>query len=152
MELSIAVAVASILVLSGAAALVRRITPLRVCPVCAGVSGTWVWMLLARAAGYPQDERTILLLMGGSVVGIAYQLERHVREDRQAWFKLSFIAFGVVGAWSLVAGSWSVFAAVAVDFLFLGGCFFPTGRFLMAPSIRPVGGRSKPYGPSMDTG
>lgn len=80
----IAIAAISILAITGLTWLFNRILPLRlrsgqafkICPICAGVSGTWLWMLAAKFLGYEIDLIIPAMLMGGSVVGIAYQGER----------------------------------------------------------------------------
>ena len=56
--------------------LVRRFLGVRVCPICAGVSATWLWMVIAYYLGVSIDPIIPAILMGGSVVGIAYQGEK----------------------------------------------------------------------------
>lgn len=72
----IAIATISILAITGLVWLSKRVLAFRICPVCAGVSGTWLWMLVAKFFGYETDLIIIAALMGGSVVGIAYQIEK----------------------------------------------------------------------------
>lgn len=51
--------------------------PVKICPICAGVSLTWLWMLLGMGYGLLPIEKYQLvtaILMGGSVVGITDKL------------------------------------------------------------------------------
>ena len=45
--MAIILAVASIVVITVATSAVRKLLPFRVCPICTGVAGTWLWMLIA---------------------------------------------------------------------------------------------------------
>src|SRR3989344_8256350 len=64
----------------------------KLCPICAGVFLTWLWMIAGYFFfGYAADERILALLMGGSVVGAAYSLEKRLPKDRSA------------GLWKLVS-------------------------------------------------
>lgn len=57
----------------------NKISPFRVCPVCAGVSMTWflisflVWLNWLNFLEY---QLVIAILMGGTAVGIGYQAEK----------------------------------------------------------------------------
>ena len=51
---------------------------MKICPVCAGVLLTWLWMLLGMGYGFLSVEKYQIItaiLMGGSVVGITNKLE-----------------------------------------------------------------------------
>lgn len=95
-----------------------------VCPICAGVSGTWLWMLAARALGYGIDVLIAGILMGGSVVGIAYQIDKRLTDmTKSVIFKMLFIpagfsaVYGVLSAWWGVAGI-ALACAVVVGMVF----------------------------------
>jgi len=45
----------SIVAITGLVWGAKKILPFPVCPICAGVSGTWLWMLGLRFLGYPID-------------------------------------------------------------------------------------------------
>ncbi|MDP3934636.1 MAG: hypothetical protein Q8Q46_00195 [Candidatus Giovannonibacteria bacterium] len=50
---------------------------LEICPICAAVSGTWLALTALVLSGYLNSEiflPLISLLMGGTVVGVAYQI------------------------------------------------------------------------------
>lgn len=120
--MDIAIATISIMAIAGAALVYNRMSPFRVCPICAGVSGTWLWMLAAKFLGYTIDIVILAILMGGSVVGIAYQMEKHFAFRA----KMIFIPAGFVFVYSFLMGWRGVFLATllflaCISFLFLGG-------------------------------
>ncbi|KKU76649.1 MAG: hypothetical protein UY02_C0015G0011 [Candidatus Giovannonibacteria bacterium GW2011_GWB1_47_6b] len=115
----------SIVAITGLVWGAKKILPFPVCPICAGVSGTWLWMLGLRFLGYPIDIAVLAMLLGGSVVGIAYQIDKRLPDGRlsMAW-KALFIPLGFVAAYSLVYSWWQTFgimvlglAALALIFL-----------------------------------
>ena len=104
--------VISIFVITCAVWTVNKLFPFKVCPICAGVSGTWLWMLAASLLGYQIDLAIVAMLMGGSVVGIAYQLEKKLSAGKSALlWKVLFIPVGFVVAYSLVSSQWAMLAA-----------------------------------------
>ncbi|MDO8561693.1 MAG: hypothetical protein Q7S05_02600 [bacterium] len=123
----ITITVISILAVSTLAYFAKRILPLKVCPICAGVFITWVWLLGAHFLGYPVDLTVPALLMGGSVVGIAYSLEKrslNISAERLLLWKVLFIPAGFIAAYSILEGWWIAFLAalaflLAVSTLFL---------------------------------
>ena len=136
--MTIALTVASILGITALAHFAKRILPFKVCPICAGVFVTWSWLLGAHFLGYRIDLIVPALLMGGSVVGIAYQLaplearpltglgkrSLNMSAERLLLWKVLFIPAGFVAAYSLLAQLWTalLFAAaflILVSFLFL---------------------------------
>src|SRR3989344_983613 len=81
----------------------------KICPLCAGVSGTWLWILAASALGYwPLEEYQLMLaaMMGGSVVGIAYQIEKRMPESFGMFHKLTQVVLGFIGIYFLVQLRW----------------------------------------------
>ncbi|MEK7144923.1 MAG: hypothetical protein AAB794_03675 [Patescibacteria group bacterium] len=129
--MTITVAVISILAISLAAWLLNRMLPFTVCPICAGVFLTWVGLVSAHVMGYQVDLVVPALLMGGSVVGIMYQLEKklqNVSPGRTLLFKILFIPAGFVAAYGLLERSWTILT-LAVVFLFLVSlAFTASGR------------------------
>src|SRR3990172_8674039 len=82
----------SILAISGVAWAAKRMLRVPVCPICLGVGGTWLWMLIGRSLGYAVDATMLAILLGGSVAGIAYQLERRLPQGRSPLlWKILFI-------------------------------------------------------------
>lgn len=75
----------------------NRFLTKKICSICAGVAGTWLWMLGAILVSFlPRDDYQLLLaiLMSGSVVGSAYQIEKNLPEGRRLLFKTLFIPIG----------------------------------------------------------
>ncbi|MBE0627909.1 MAG: hypothetical protein IH606_24205 [Burkholderiales bacterium] len=104
--------IASILAIAGLAWAARRLLQLNICPICSGVAGTWLWMLVARHYGVTVDTSMLSALLGGSAVGIAYQLEKRVDGARsQLLWKTLFIPAGFAAAYALVASQWALLAA-----------------------------------------
>lgn len=74
--MEILILVVGILTFTGIGFVVKILTHRAVCPICMGVSGTWLSLSIAVVATYlplATWEMPIALLMGGSIVGIAYQ-------------------------------------------------------------------------------
>lgn len=100
----ILIAVLSIFAIAGFVRFLGKISSLKICPVCAGVAGTWLWMLLGVLSGYlPTYLLPTAILMGGSVVGIAYQLEKILPQTRSPiLWKLLFIPAGFAAAYYVI--------------------------------------------------
>jgi len=104
----------SILAITGFIWFLNRILLFKICPICAGVSGTWLWMLAAKFLGYEIDMLIPAMLMGGSVVGIAYQIEKRLSPNRSPLlWKTLFIPIGFVAAYSAILSWWAVFIVLA---------------------------------------
>ena len=114
----------SILAISGVAWAAKRMLRVPVCPICLGVGGTWLWMLIGRSLGYAVDATMLSILLGGSVVGIAYQLERRLPQGRSPLlWKILFIPAGFVAAYALAAPQWILFAVTGVALVLLAAFF-----------------------------
>lgn len=113
----IALTIVSILAISTVVWLINRILPFTVCPICAGVFLTWVGLVGAHFVGYQIDLTVPAILMGGSVVGITYQLEKKFAKPSLLW-KALFIPAGFVAAYGILERLWTVFL-FAMVFLFL---------------------------------
>ena len=110
----IAVVTISIFAITGFIWPLNRILLFKICPICAGVSGTWLWMLAAKFLGYEIDMLILAMLMGGSVVGIAYQIEKHLPSNHSPLlWKTLFIPFGFVAVYSVILSWWLVFIVLA---------------------------------------
>lgn len=82
----------------------------KICPICAGVSGTWLWMLITYFIRPDLIQPLWLgILMGGSIIGIMYQIDKRLA-GAMAWIivKPLWVAtgFGVVVALLLYEWSW----------------------------------------------
>lgn len=76
---------------------IKRHFKIKICAICAAVSLTWVSLLTLRALNvYEIDPAIIATLLGGSVVGILYQLENTFKEKqyRKFWIIRIFIITG----------------------------------------------------------
>lgn len=96
----------------------------RVCSVCAGVSTTWVIIVLGILTGYldPETYKPILAMMiGGTGVGMGYQGEKifDLTGVKSLWFKLIIALSGFTLAylnfhftsWRLLVADLAVLAA-----------------------------------------
>ena len=116
--------IASILAIAGVAWAASRLLRIPLCPICTGVAGTWLWMLVARQFGYAVDAAMLSILMGGSVVGIAYQLEKRLAGGRSALaWKTLFIPAGFAAAYGLALGQWALLAGALAVLLLLSVYF-----------------------------
>ena len=98
----IIIAIISILFLTLAAWAFRQMTSFKICPFCAGVLGTWIWMLTAYYLGYRIDIAIPAMLMGGSVIGISYALEKYRKQS--LFSRTIFIVAGFEAVYSLIIG------------------------------------------------
>ena len=117
--------VLSILAITALAWAAKRTLRAPVCPICMGVGGTWLWMLVARYLGLAFDTSMLPVRLGGSVVGVAYQLEKRLSEGRSALlWKSLFIPFGLAAAYGVALPNWTAFATASVALLIVTGIFF----------------------------
>ncbi|MBI2409628.1 hypothetical protein HYV30_01125 [Candidatus Kaiserbacteria bacterium] len=129
--MEIVIVIASILAIALLAWAVNRISSFPICPICAGVAGTWLAMLALRFAGYAVPVTLMAMLIGGSVVGIAYQLERRVSKPRL--FKALAIPAGFVAGYGIVAEEWLLaflagLAAILITGIFLEKSSSPAAK------------------------
>jgi len=119
----------SILAITGLAWLARKVLPFPVCPICVGVAGTWLWMLAAQLAGFALDPWMLAILLGGSVVGTAYQLEKHLPQGRSPLlWKTLFLPMGFMAAYGLALPNWSLLATAVTALLLVAAVFFVPRR------------------------
>lgn len=116
--------IASLVALTVLAWLVRRAMSVAICPVCFGVSGTWLWMVAARLAGVAVDETMLAILVGASVVGGAQWVEARLPRQRSPllWKALA-LPLGFAAAYGLVAQRWTLAAAAAAAVAMLAMLF-----------------------------
>ncbi len=102
----------SILAITALAWAATRTRSKSVCPICIGVAGTWLWMAIARHLDGAFDTSMLPILLGGTVVGLAYLLEGRLPAGRSALlWKTLFLPAGFVAAWAFTALHWIVLAA-----------------------------------------
>jgi hypothetical protein len=119
----------SILAIAAVMWAVRRRLGIPVCPICLGVGGTWLWMLVARELGYAVDTTMLAMLLGASAAGTAYLVEKRLPPGRSALlWKTLFIPSALVAAYALVVQLWAVVAGTSVVLVLL------TAFFLIAPA------------------
>ncbi len=127
----ITIALFSILVIASFTWIINRIRTGRLhsprvftpCPICIGVSGTWLWILVASFLGYEIDLIIPAILMGGTVVGTLYQLEKrfvraHSSPRKLLVWKILFVPIGFLAVYGVLS-SWWIIVAVAVITLVL---------------------------------
>lgn len=121
----------SIFAITGLVWLFNKVSPLKICPICAGVSGTWLWILAGiylSLLDVGSWSPIAAIAMGGSVVGIAYQLEKRLPHNRSPFlWKTLFIPVGFLAIYSIISSWWGV---AALTLLWLLGV---TAVFLRAP-------------------
>ena len=91
------ITITSIALVTLAAWLLRTKLSLNVCPPCAGVAGTWLGLLVALKLDLVSPEGYELLiasLMGGTVVGIMYKVDRLINSGLSWWGKLLMMMVG----------------------------------------------------------
>lgn len=122
--MTITLSTISILSLAGLVWLISKHWHLTICPICAGVSGTWVWLLAAVWLGFPINPLVPATLLGGTVVGLSYQFEQRLPVSSALLWKTLSIPAGMAAAGSLLSAQWWLFGGasalwflVAVAFL-----------------------------------
>lgn len=111
--------------------LAQKAIPLGICPICAGVSGTWIWFFVARLAGFAADPNVMALLMGGTVVGVAYTLEKRMPASRSTLlWKTIFIPLGFGAMFALLNYAWVMFAALFATLVIFAGLFLRYNKLL----------------------
>lgn len=116
--------IVAVVALTALAWLVRTVSKLSVCPICVGVSGTWLLMLAARAAGFAVDSTALAMLLGASVVGAAHWIEARLPPQRSALlWKVLALPAGFIAAYGVVAAQWIPAAGAAAALAVLTAWF-----------------------------
>ncbi len=120
----------SILVITGLVWLLNKALPFKVCPICAGVSGTWFLLLVGILLGWlsvMSYQLLIAVLMGGTVVGMAYQGEKrmNVAPENFLKFRTAVIVPGFILAYfAFMNISWFTLIIEAVVLMAVTYFFF----------------------------
>ncbi|MFN7085251.1 MAG: hypothetical protein ACK4N4_01335 [Burkholderiales bacterium] len=123
------VTIVSIFAITGLAWLAAKILPFSICPICVGISGTWLWMLAGRFAGFDFDVSMLAILLGASVVGTGDQLEKRLPGGRSPLlWKTLFLPTGFVAAYGLAVPHWKLLTLAIVALLILATAFFVPRR------------------------
>jgi len=93
--------------------IVQGSTRLKFCAVCVAISSTWLGLLGLRLAGFNINPMLIGVLMGESVVGIYYLLEKKVPPAWQL-FRWPYIVTMTVGVYFVVGIREGAMLAVAL--------------------------------------
>lgn len=115
----IALALLLITGLFSAALVVKKFLHLRLCAICAAVSGSWITLLLLRVMDVAIDPVLLSLLIGQSVVGVYYLVEKQVSEGWHL-FRLPFLLSLTLLGYTVVAPSlalWSAYGYIALLWL-----------------------------------
>lgn len=124
--------VISIFIIATIAWFIGKLTPIKICPICAGVAGTWLWFLGGIFAGFLPIaiyQLPTAILMGGSVVGIAYQIEKKIPSQKSSiLFKVLFIPTGFVVMYSLLLSRWIVFVPAFLLLVILSAVFAKSSK------------------------
>ncbi len=100
--------------------LLRSLSLVRVCALCASVFTSWVLLLILSYTTYRYQVDGVLvgILMGGSIVGSMYLLEEKMKE-RYMLFKLPYFLTLVLVGYALLTGTLSLKALGVVALLWL---------------------------------
>ncbi len=82
---NIIVAILSILILTLLVWVFNKIFTTKICPICAGVTLTWLWMLFGLWRGLisvPGNEFIVAILMGASIGGIVTEVKKMFQKFR----------------------------------------------------------------------
>lgn len=121
--MAIILTIISILIITGIVYLVNKFLPFKICPICAAVSLTWLLISLGISGGVLFSGEWLLILgilMGGTVVGIAYQFEKKIAwlRERGVLSKLLIVSAGFLLVYfTLINMSFSV---ILFELLILG--------------------------------
>ena len=127
--------VASIAAITALAWAAKKLLRAPLCPICSGVAGTWLWMLVARQYGVAIDAAMLPVLLGGSAGGISYQLEKRLPPGRSVLlWKSLFIPTALVAAYAIALPDWTVLAAAAAALLVVTFAFLVPPRAQAADS------------------
>ena len=86
-----------------------------ICPLCLGVLSTWLGFLVAHYLGRTIDLQIVAIMMGGSVVGFTYYLEKKIESARfmNTW-KTIFVVTGFLAVYYLLKENWPWLIAAGI--------------------------------------
>ena len=110
--MQILIVLLSIYIITSIVWAVRWGMKLNICPICAGISLTWIGIVGALYFGLLPIEPWRLvagILAGGSVVGFAYQIEKILSKTLVFPWKVLFIPIGFLTVYFLINFLWNWF-------------------------------------------
>lgn len=131
---SLTVALIAILVFFAGFLILRSFFSWSVCALCAGVSTTWITLLILFQVGFTVDPLVIGILMGGSGVGAMYLLEEKL-EEKYHMFRLAFLATVITVAYLLITETIALASIIVLLLLWL----VSLGLFFKQESQNPKG-------------
>lgn len=87
--------------------LIKKWLPFTICVICLSVSGTWLVLLGLYQFSTFNDSVILSLLMGGSVVGLYYMVEKRVPENLTV-FRLPFLMTLFFAAYTTITLTFAV--------------------------------------------
>jgi len=97
--------------------LVNKLLSFKICPICAGVFLTWIWLLIGMKLNLLLTTNYQLLtaiLMGGTVVGSTFKLEQFIKPKFILIWKTIFVILGFLAVYGLLSSAWIVFIIALV--------------------------------------
>ena len=79
-----------------------ELIPLKICPICAGVSTTWLVLLILMFGGYEIEPIVPGILMGASISGIAYSLDKFTEHRSTLFGKTIILSAGFAAVYSIL--------------------------------------------------
>ncbi len=118
--------IASILLITLIAWVLNKKLSINICPICVGVFLTWVGIFVASVFNILSSsfyQLPIAILMGGTVVGLMYKLEKHIKIKFILIWKIIFVIIGFFIVYNLVIRDWlasiiGIFLITTITFLF----------------------------------
>ncbi len=83
----------------------------RFCVICTSISLTWIVFLVLYRLGYFDNALILGILIGESITGIFYLVEKNIREDLHV-FRLPFLLSLTLAAYFVLASTITMYLAV----------------------------------------
>lgn len=141
------IAIVSIVALTSIVWLITKTTQIKICPICAGVTLTWLWLLIAAFLDkvvFADYKVTITILMGGTVVGLMSQFEKKIEIKFFLVWKTIFIIAGFIAVYSLTINLlW--LSAIAVVVATIATILFKSSEMVISSvsNIEEIKGKMK---------
>lgn len=89
--------------------------PIKICAICGAVSLIWLGLLIGLFLGWHDNVLWIATMMGGSIVGLMYKLEKYFLKKQLSNFwliRILIIVLGFLSVYLLLVQIWSLFGLV----------------------------------------